>query len=177
MPKLQQAKGVNFFWDKVRRRRWDKLHACTDHSVFRPLVFRPNSPGALAVFSCSQATITRIPTFHNAPFSGRGRANAINSHYRPTLDAGANHNWLRRHTGVWVCVSVHLTRSALSGCADQTSAARLLHRVSHHWLQQRRENDTIRDAILTCTRKPTWVGLTYCTEPTIKKCKNRKIKK
>ena len=88
--------------------RWDKLHACTDHSVFRPLVFRPNSPGALEVFSCSQATITRIPTFHNAPFSGRGRANAINSHYRPTLDAGANHNWLRRHTGVWVCVCVCL---------------------------------------------------------------------
>ena len=34
--------------------------------------------------------------------------------------------------------------------------------------------DTIRDAILTCARKPTWVSLIYRTEPTTKKCKNRK---
>ena len=33
---------------------------------------------------------------------------------------------------------------------------------------------TIRDAILTCARKPTWVSLIYRTEPTTKKCKNRK---
>ena len=31
--------------------------------------------------------------------------------------------------------------------------------------------DTIRDASLTCARKPTWVGSTYRTEPTTKKCK------
>jgi len=30
--------------------------------------------------------------------------------------------------------------------------------------------DTIRDAILTCARKPTWVSLMYRTEPTTKKC-------
>ena len=36
--------------------------------------------------------------------------------------------------------------------------------------------DTIRDAILTCARKPTWVSLIYRTEPTTKKCKNRKTK-
>jgi len=35
-------------------------------------------------------------------------------------------------------------------------------------------NDTIRDAILTCVRKSTWVSLIYRTEPTTKKCKNRK---
>ena len=35
--------------------------------------------------------------------------------------------------------------------------------------------DTIRDAILTCARKPTWVSLIYRTEPTTKKCKNRKL--
>ena len=35
-------------------------------------------------------------------------------------------------------------------------------------------HDTIRDAILTCARKPTWVSLIYRTEPTTKKCKNRK---
>ena len=34
--------------------------------------------------------------------------------------------------------------------------------------------DTIRDAILTCARKPTWVSLINRTEPTTKKCKNRK---
>ena len=34
--------------------------------------------------------------------------------------------------------------------------------------------DTIRDASLTCARKPTWVSLIYRTEPTSKKCKNRK---
>ena len=37
--------------------------------------------------------------------------------------------------------------------------------------------DTIRDAILTCARKPTSVSLIYCTEPTTKKYKNRKSKK
>ena len=36
--------------------------------------------------------------------------------------------------------------------------------------------DTIRDAILTCVRKPTWVSLIYRTQPTTKKCKNRKTK-
>jgi len=36
--------------------------------------------------------------------------------------------------------------------------------------------DTIRDAILTCARKPSWVSLIYRTEPTTKKCKNRKTK-
>jgi len=34
-------------------------------------------------------------------------------------------------------------------------------------------NDTIRDAILTCARKPTWVSLIYRTEPTAKKCKTK----
>ena len=37
--------------------------------------------------------------------------------------------------------------------------------------------DTIRDAILTCARKPTWVSFIYRTEPTTKKCKNRKTKR
>jgi len=37
-------------------------------------------------------------------------------------------------------------------------------------------HDTIRDAILPCARKPTWVSLTYRTEPTTKKCKTKKLK-
>jgi len=36
--------------------------------------------------------------------------------------------------------------------------------------------DTIRDAILMCARKPTWVSLIYHTEPTTKKCKTEKLK-
>jgi len=36
--------------------------------------------------------------------------------------------------------------------------------------------DTIRDAILTCTRKPTWVSLIYRTKTTTKKYKTEKIK-
>jgi len=44
---------------------------------------------------------------------------------------------------------------------------------SSHWVAG--SHDTIRyDAILTCARKPTWVSLIYRTEPTTKKCKNRK---
>ena len=39
-----------------------------------------------------------------------------------------------------------------------------------------RRYDTIRDAIWTCARKLTWVSLIYRTEPTTKKCKNRKTK-
>jgi len=37
------------------------------------------------------------------------------------------------------------------------------------------EYDTIRDASLTCARKPTRVGLIYRTEPTTKKCKTEKL--
>jgi len=37
--------------------------------------------------------------------------------------------------------------------------------------------DTIRDAILTCARKPTRVSLIYRTEPTTRKCKTKKTKK
>ena len=36
--------------------------------------------------------------------------------------------------------------------------------------------DTIRDASLTCARKPTWVGLIYRTETTSKNCKTEKLK-
>ena len=35
---------------------------------------------------------------------------------------------------------------------------------------------TIRDAILTCARKLTWVSLIYCAETTTKKCKTEKVK-
>jgi len=37
--------------------------------------------------------------------------------------------------------------------------------------------DTIWDAILTCARKPTWIGLIYHAETTTKKCKTKNAKK
>jgi len=40
----------------------------------------------------------------------------------------------------------------------------------------RKRYDTIRDAILTCARKPTWVGFIYRTETTTKNCKTEKLK-
>jgi len=36
--------------------------------------------------------------------------------------------------------------------------------------------DTIRDAILTYARKPTWVSFIYCMEMTTKKCKTEKLR-
>ena len=49
------------------------------------------------------------------------------------------------------------------------------------WVQRRHvacslaiSYDTIREAISTCTRKPTWVSLIYRTEPTAKKWENEK---
>jgi len=38
------------------------------------------------------------------------------------------------------------------------------------------DHDTIRDAVLTCARKPTRVGLIYRTETTTKNCKTEKLK-
>jgi len=38
------------------------------------------------------------------------------------------------------------------------------------------EYDTIRDAILTCARKPTWVGLIYHTDRQLKSVKTEKTK-
>ena len=45
---------------------------------------------------------------------------------------------------------------------------------SHVTIRIRYDTIGLRDAILTCARKPTWVSLIYRTEPTTKKCKNRK---
>ena len=44
------------------------------------------------------------------------------------------------------------------------------------WKYLKHHGYTIRDAILTCARKPTWVSLIYRMEPTTKKCKTEKLK-
>jgi len=87
---------------------------------------------------------------------------------------------------VFVCVG-----SGLSG-RDARPLCLLLRRVhpAQVWRRQRHRSgrhphlpshtgntltyDTIRDAILTGARKPTWVRLIYRTEPTTKKCENCK---
>ena len=42
--------------------------------------------------------------------------------------------------------------------------------------EDRDKYDTIRDAILMCARKPTWVSLIYCTETTTENVKQKKLK-
>jgi len=64
-------------------------------------------------------------------------------------------------------VNTHCPHLPLSAVARCRSIARTRGELRH---------DTIRDAILTCARKPTWVSLIYRTEPTTKKCENRKTK-
>ena len=63
--------------------------------------------------------------------------------------------------------SSHRSNSIGFDSVGRTSADRRVHAVRY---------DTIRDAILTCARKPTRVSLIYRTEPTTKKCKNRRKK-
>ena len=48
--------------------------------------------------------------------------------------------------------------------------ARSLQRLDYFWVSKW-TYDTIRDAILTCAQKVTWVSLIYCTEPTDKNWK------
>ena len=43
-------------------------------------------------------------------------------------------------------------------------------------LSQGMRHDTIRYAVLTCARKPIWVGLIYRTETTTRNCKTEKLK-
>ena len=57
----------------------------------------------------------------------------------------------------------------------RTNFAQYLRAFSHAGPDTIR-HDTIRDAILTCARKPTWVDLIYRTETTAKNCKTEKLK-
>jgi len=79
----------------------------------------------------------------------------------------------------------HVPRQQLSldvYCSRQTSAANpSVAAAVDRWDRQTDTRpfyktlyDTIRDAILTCARKPTRVSLIYRTEPTTKKCKTEK---
>jgi len=77
-------------------------------------------------------------------------------------------------------VSTCVVPPTLSSYGDRTFAdwrPMSLHSDTHATIQLLDWYDTIRDAILTCARKPTRVSLIYRTETTTKKCKNRKSKK
>ena len=78
---------------------------------------------------------------------------------------------LSNMTGLWLLQMRHASMAAFFGGGRVRINARdrLTRRVTIRY-------DTIRDAILTCARKPTWVSLIYRTEPTTKKCKNRRKK-
>ena len=71
-------------------------------------------------------------------------------------------------------VLIHHRPAAAAGRRHRTQPARYCntHRRSADTIRY----DTIPDAILTCVRKPTWVSLIYRTEPTTKRCKNRRKK-
>ena len=69
----------------------------------------------------------------------------------------------RTHTGRLSLAIPQWPRTPLQGLVDGVTPSSSTIRY-----------DTIRDAMLTCARKPTWVRLIYRTEPTTKKCKNRK---
>ena len=81
---------------------------------------------------------------------------------------------LRRTT--YVLQHVTCRRSTGRRFALQTSL-----NTRHNELRYRRARsstpsyDTIRDAIITCARKPTRVSSIYRTEPTTKKCKTEKL--
>jgi len=60
--------------------------------------------------------------------------------------------------------------------APRTARARPPPTVHHMRANDTIRYDTVRDAILTCARKPTRVSLIYRTEPTSKKCKTEKLK-
>jgi len=74
----------------------------------------------------------------------------------------------RRRVTRPVAVGVHRTHR------HATAAPARSHVYQQHNRAVTIRYDTIRDAILTRARKPTRVSLTYRTEPTTKKCKNRK---
>ena len=74
--------------------------------------------------------------------------------------------------GRWRTASTSRDKRRCPSVATATTRFQLRHRrsASAAWSNPPQRYDTIRDAILTCARKPTRVSLIYRTEPTTKKC-------
>ena len=73
---------------------------------------------------------------------------------------------------------IHCTHSITVHISDETSL-KFIRRISTSFqifvsTYTLIRYDTIRNAILTCARKPTWLGLIYRTQTTTKKCKTKK---
>ena len=87
-------------------------------------------------------------------------------------------SWFRVGSGDWVFDTFDLRRSIRQGavCSVNRRAdwwhLRSCDDASYDTIRY----DTIRDAILTCDRKPTWVRLIYRTETTTEKWKTEKLK-
>jgi len=71
----------------------------------------------------------------------------------------------------WIFVMCTIASTATS-CRGTKAKGHLSNNLGSRQIGLR--YDTIRDAILTCARKPTWVSLIYRTAPTTKKCKTEK---
>ena len=82
--------------------------------------------------------------------------------------------WLAAHSVIWKSLLVRST--ALHICCATHTAASCSAESGVLYAYMSLINDTIRDASLTCARKPTWVSLIYRTEPTTKNCKTEKLK-
>ena len=108
---------------------------------------------------CMSPTSRRLcgsPTIRRLYCSDRNRATTQRKRERATIHARSHDQPCRDHALKW----------------------------RRHWISIRSQllltrrgeirYDTIRDAILTCARKPTRVSLIYRTEPTTKKCKTEK---
>ena len=89
--------------------------------------------------------------------------------------------------------SIQAQQHAFSFTTDRATATKVVHMVSsritvsvvaardhcnarHHYRRAHVRYDTIRDAILTCARKPTWIGLIYRMETTTKNVKQKNWK-
>ena len=82
------------------------------------------------------------------------------------------------HVGTWNYVGHYMGWiSQPPGDYDWTMyAVAMLLLLSMDGMSRRTRYDTIRDAVLTCARKPTWVSLIYRTETTNKKWRTEKLK-
>jgi len=88
---------------------------------------------------------------------------SVQSHKPPQLD------WSRRFDRTPTC-DRHRASTAYHSVAQQRAGV-----SSRVWKRKTTRYDTIRDAILTCARKPTSVSLIYRTETTTENCKTEKL--
>jgi len=142
------------------QKHWRLLYVCLSHAIHAPRLLRPvyTTGRHQAVLRSIHLSRAPRPGPHRKPHAGsrtqtrgqRGQADA----YR----VGA--------IGAIPCTTSVVSGNNITGVTQINNHGLKL--AIMHWYC------TLRDAILTCARKPTWVSLIYRTEPITKKCKNRK---